>query len=54
MGVQKNHLPKEKKEVRTNIENLYNASKAAINFLSEYTPIVPDARYQPKKCRRRT
>ena len=42
--VQKRHLSKENKEARTNTENLYNARKAPINFLSEYT----------SKCRRRT
>ena len=30
--VRKKYLSKESKEARTNIENLYNASKAAINF----------------------
>ena len=46
--VQKMHFSKENKESRTNIENLYNARKAAINFymniLHEY-----DSRYQAKK-----
>ena len=49
------HLSKENKEARTNIENLYNARKAAINFLSKYTSRVSEARYQTeKKCRSRT
>ena len=30
--VQKRHLLKESREARTNIENLYNARKAAIDF----------------------
>ena len=32
--VQKRHLSKENKEPRTNIENLYNARKAAINMFN--------------------
>ena len=31
--VQKQHLLKESREVRTSIENLYNARKTAIDFL---------------------
>ena len=47
--VQKRHFSKENKEARTNIENLYNARKAAINFFNEYTSRVSEARYQAKK-----
>ena len=47
--VQQRHLSKGNKEARTNIENLYNARKAAINFLSEYSLRVYEARYQAKK-----
>ena len=35
--VRKKYLPKESKEARTNIEILYNARKAAIDFFDEYT-----------------
>ena len=33
----KKHLLKETRQARTNIENLYNARKAAIDFFNEYT-----------------
>ena len=36
-------------EARTNIENLYKARKAAIEFLDEYTSRVSEARYQAKR-----
>ena len=47
--VQQRHLSKGNKEARTNMENLYNARKAAVNFLSEYALRVYEARYQAKK-----
>ena len=45
--VQKNLL-KESREARTDIENLYNARKAAIDFLDEYTLRISEARSQAK------
>ena len=42
----KKYLSKESKEVRTNIENLYNARKAAIDFFDEYTSRTSEARRQ--------
>ena len=33
-------------EARTNIENLYNARKAAIDFFDEYTSRASEARRQ--------
>ena len=47
--VQKRHLLKESREARTNIENLYNARKAAIDFFEEYTSKESEARRQVKK-----
>ena len=35
--VQKKHLSKKSREARTNLENLYYARKAAIDFFEEYT-----------------
>ena len=46
--VQKRHLLKER-EARTNIENLYNARKAAIDFFDEYTSRASEPRCQAKK-----
>ena len=46
--VQKKIL-KERREARTNIENLYNARKAAIDFFDEYTSRSSEARRQAKK-----
>ena len=45
----KKHLLKESREARTNIENLYNARKADIDFLDEYTSRIAEDRYQAKK-----
>ena len=47
--VQKKHLLKESMKARTNIENLYNARKAAIDFFDEYTSRAPEVRRQAKK-----
>ena len=47
--VQKRHLLKDSSEARTNIENLYNARKAAIDFFDEYTSRASEARSQAKK-----
>ena len=41
----------ESKEAKTNIQNLYNARKAAINFFDEYTSRASEARRQAKKRR---
>ena len=48
----KKYLSKENKEARTNIENLYNARKAAIDFFDEYTSRASEARCQAKKRNR--
>ena len=37
------------KKARTNIENLYNATKTAIDFFDEYTSRASEARRQAKK-----
>ena len=47
--VQKRYLLKEIREARTNIENLYNARKAAIDFFDKYTSRASEARRQAKK-----
>ena len=47
--VQKRYLLKESREARTNIENLYNARKAANDFFDEYTSRASEARRQAKK-----
>ena len=47
--MRKKHLLKESREARTNIENLYNARKAAIDFFDEYTSRASEARRQAKK-----
>ena len=47
--VAKKHLIKESREARTNVENLYNARKAAIDFFNEYTSIASEATRQAKK-----
>ena len=47
--VQKRYLLKESREALTNIENLYNARKAAIDFFDEYTSRASEARRQAKK-----
>ena len=47
--VQKRYLLKEIREARTNIENLYNARKAAIDFFDKYTSRASKARRQAKK-----
>ena len=47
--VQKRYLLKESREARTNIENLYNARKAAIDFFDEYTSRASEARRQAKR-----
>ena len=40
---------KESREARTNIENLYNAGKAAIDFFDEYTLRASESRRQAKR-----
>ena len=47
--VRKKYLSKESKEARTNIENFYNARKAAIDFFYAYTSRASEARRQAKK-----
>ena len=47
--VQKKHLLKESREAKTNVENLYNARKAAIDFFDEYVLRASEARRQAKK-----
>ena len=47
--VQKKYLLKESRETRTNIENLYDARKAAIDFFEEYTSRASETRRQAKK-----
>ena len=47
--VRKKYLPKEYKEAKTNIQNLYNARKAAINFFDEYTLRASEARKKQNK-----
>ena len=47
--VQKRYLLKEIREARKNIENIYNARKAAIDFFDEYTSRASEARRQAKK-----
>ena len=49
--VRKKYLSKESKEARTNIENLYNARKAAIDFFDKYTSRTSEARLQAKKVK---
>ena len=46
--VQKIYLLKENREARTNIENLYNARKAAIDSFDECTSRASEARHQAK------
>ena len=45
----KKYLLKENKEAKTNIKNLYNARKAAIDFFNEYTSKASEARLQAKQ-----
>ena len=47
--VQKRYLLTESREARTNIENIYNARKAAIDFFDEYTSRASEAKRQAKK-----
>ena len=47
--VAKKHLLKESREARTNVENLYNARKAAIDFFDEYTSRASEAKRQAEK-----
>ena len=47
--VRTKYLSKENKEARINIENLFNARKAAIVFFDEYTSRASEARHQEKK-----
>ena len=47
--VRKKYLSKENREAKTNIENLYNARKAAIDFFDEYTSRESEARRQAKQ-----
>ena len=46
--VRKKYLSKENREAKTNVENPYNARKAAINFFDEYTSRASEARRQTK------
>ena len=50
--LQKKHLLNKSREVRTNIENLYNTRKAAIDFFEEYTSRASEAIYQAQKTNR--
>ena len=47
--IRKKYLSKESLEARTNIENLYNARKSAIQFYDEYTSRPSGARRHGKK-----
>ena len=47
--VQQETFIKKRSEARTNIENFYNARKAAIDFFEEYTSRASEARRQAKK-----
>ena len=47
--MRKKYLSKENKEAKTNIQNLYNARKAAICFFDEYTSRASEARRQAKQ-----
>ena len=47
--VRKKYLSKENEEAKMNIENLYNARKASIDFFYEYTSRASEARRQAKK-----
>ena len=47
--VRKKYLSKEGKEARINTENLYNATKAAIDFFEKFTSRASEARPQVKK-----
>ena len=47
--VRKKYLLKESNKARTNIENLYNTRKPAIDFFDEYTSRTSEARCQAKK-----
>ena len=47
--VRRKYLSKENKEARINIENLYSARKAAIDFFDECTSRASEARRQTKK-----
>ena len=49
MKVPKKYLLKESREAKANVENLYNARKAAIDFFDEYTSRASEARRQAKK-----
>ena len=49
--VAKSYLLKESRKARTNLENLYNARKVAIDFFDEYTSRASEARHQAKKGR---
>ena len=46
--MRKKYLLKESKEAKTNIENLYNARKAAIDIFDEYISRASEARRQAK------
>ena len=47
--MRKKYLLKESKEAQTNIENPYNARKAAINIFDKYTSRASEVRRQAKK-----
>ena len=47
--VQKQHLSKESRNARDNIELLYIARKSAVDFLDEFTSRVSEARHQAKQ-----
>ena len=49
--MRKKHLSKKSKEARTNIENLYNERKAAIDFFDEYTSRASEARREAQKVK---
>ena len=47
--VRKKHLSKENKEAKSNIQNIFNARKAASDFFDEHTSRASEARRQAKK-----
>ena len=47
----KKYLSKENKKIITNIENLRDTRKAAINFFNEYTTRASETRCQAKRNR---
>ena len=50
--IQKRHLVKESRKARTNIQNLYDVRKAAIDFFDECNSRASEARCHAKKRNR--